>query len=1094
MSLTIRLCFLVSIMLVTTAWTQDKSKSKPKAKEAKVAKENSGSNEKALAIYADAANFLNAGAHDLAIEQWNRFLKEYPRDPMAGRASHYLGVSMMQRETPDYETASRAFAQALVVKGFDLQEEALANQGWCLYMYGREQVKDVKKRDQYLNQALQAYASLTKSYPKSKHVGQANFFSAEAYYGMGNREKAIEFYQKTANTQGIEPSVRCDALYGQGIAEEELKRNDAAIATFQKLLDSCKDSPIASEVRIRRGDLLLSMNQSQKAVEDFQKGVALGGDLADYAQYRYAAALIKLGKVEEAGKAYADLLTKFPKSKYAAVAELAAAQAFYQSEKYDQAATLFTKLLQSADDAVAIEGAHWLAQIALLKKNQPADAVSVAEKTLTERKENAPYREALQLDLAEGLAGQNKVSEALAAFAQVHENSKDPGTAARALYGAAFTALQGRAVKESAELANQFLKRFPNDPLRSDVGYVAAESMLLAGNHEQARVAYEKLLQQVKDHPDRRLWVLRSITATHLSGKYDDAAKMAREAIKGVTNGREKAETFFLIGASEFLAGRPQAAIDPLTEATKQSEPWPQAEESLILLGQALAKVGKKNEAKQSWQQGITKYPKSRWADQGRYRTAQMLADEGDLPGAMDMYEGMLTANVDPSLRPYALYGKSWCYMQKQEFEKAMPLLEEVLKSFPDHAVANDAKLAVGICLRKLGKGEAAKEKLQSFLQSKPTGIELGHALYELAQLDLDGKRLDAAAKRLRELADQVPHYPSLDQAMYQLAWTLKESGKEEDAAQQFEQLVSRFPKGTVAAEASYQIGQRHYASSQWAKAASAFQLASQSKDSDLREKSLYKLGWAHFESGKLDQAEEVFQKQLRDFGKGSLALDARMMIGECRFKAAKYSAAIQAYAEAKQFMNGTVSTDAQEQEVRELILLHGGQSAAQQQQWSEALKWFGELREKYPKTKYLPQVFYETGAAYQQLKQPQEALSYFSQVASNYRTEVAARARFMMGEIYFGERDPAKAIPEYQRVMYGYGAEQATPDIKKWQAKSAFEAGRSAELLIQNANGEKRQRTIEISRQFYQYLIEKHSNDELVVKAKERLSVLEKL
>ena len=92
-------------------------------------------NEKSMAIYADAANFLNAGKYELSIEEWGKFLKDYPKDPLAGKAAHYLGVSLMQKEKPDYVSAAKQFDKALDFKGFDMREEALANRAtWQLAM------------------------------------------------------------------------------------------------------------------------------------------------------------------------------------------------------------------------------------------------------------------------------------------------------------------------------------------------------------------------------------------------------------------------------------------------------------------------------------------------------------------------------------------------------------------------------------------------------------------------------------------------------------------------------------------------------------------------------------------------------------------------------------------------------------------------------------------------------------------------------------------------------------------------------------------------------------------------------------------------
>ena len=167
---------------------------------------------------------------------------------------------------------------------------------------------------------------------------------------------------------------------------------------------------------------------------------------------------------------------------------------------------------------------------------------------------------------------------------------------------------------------------------------------------------------------------------------------------------------------------------------------------------------------------------------------------------------------------------------------------------------------------------------------------------------------------------------------------------------------------------------------------------------------------------------------------------------------------------------------DQAERQVRELTLLHGGQSAAQLKRWQEAIQWYDELTQRFPATVYLPQAAYEKGFAYQQLGDTNRAVKLYAQVANNYRNEIAARARFMMGEIYFGNRQYDAAIPEFQRVMFGYGAEKAPDEIKNWQAKSGFEAGRCSESLMQQAKTPAaKAKAKKFANDFFQYVISKH-------------------
>ena len=77
---------------------------------------------------------------------------------------------------------------------------------------------------------------------------------------------------------------------------------------------------------------------------------------------------------------------------------------------------------------------------------------------------------------------------------------------------------------------------------------------------------------------------------------------------------------------------------------------------------------------------------------------------------------------------------------------------------------------------------------------------------------------------------------------------------------------------------------------------------------------------------------------------------------------------------------------------------------------------------------------------------------------------------------------------------MFGYGGDKAADDVKKWQAKAGFEAGRCAEVQIQDAAPAAKPALIADAKKFYQYVVDKHPQDELVAKAQQRLAALSKL
>ncbi len=1057
-------------------------------------------NEKAMALYADAANFQTNGALELAVEGWKKYLDKYPEEDYASKAAHYLGVCYMQQAQPDYAAACDAFERSVKDSKSELREESLVNLGWCQFAAAGDGEKQDAKR---LKSSLDTFKTLLKEKPTSKFADRALFYGGEAAYALGDTKTAVSFYDRLIAMDSAKDSpLRCDTYYARGVALEEMQKLDDAIKSYHQLIEGCKDEQLASDARVRIGDVLILQKKFDDAAAEFASVAGGNGPDVAYALVRQAFAHVQAGKPQDAATLYERLLSEFPDSPHAASATLASAQSIYRAGDMDEAEKRFQRVLSQSNVSAATEAAHWLATIAM-RKGKPQAAQVIAQKQL-DAGATGDYAMALKLDLAEALMMiPGKVAEAQKLYQAFYDARPDDPQAARALYNAAFALLQLGQTDAAIKLANDFLQRFPDNPLSPDVRYIVAESTLMGGAHAEAAEAYQALIKDpaTAKNIQQPLWLLRAAMATYLAGKYDDSIELLEKQLAPSAPGPQVAEAKYIIGASHLAAGRPEPAAEALEASLAADPKWFKAGETSLLLGQALLAAGNEKGAEAVWQKLVTSSDNSARGDQARFRIAQLAAMSGDHEAAAKDYEAVAKSNRDPSLLPLALYGNGWNLLQAGRPADAVAPLERIAKEFPDHAIGDDALLALGISLRTLGKEEEASVQLTSLLEQLPAGINRGHALYELALIDQQQNRPAEAAKRLEQLVASVPNYPSMDKVIYEWAWSLKESGQDEAAIATFGQLIEKFPDNPLTAEGNYFIGQQQYEASNWKDAAQSFAAAAgATSEQGLLEKSLYRLGWSRFKTGDFDASSDAFSRQAKEFPEGKLISDALLMRGENDFKRQKYADALAAYTIARERIEANDETaktldDDAERQVRELVYLHGGQCAAQLKEWKTALQWYQELRKRFPETSYLPQVLYEVGLANQQLGNDDEALKWFGSVANDYRNETAAKSRFMIGEIYFGNRDLAKAIPEFQRVMYGYGADKAPEAVKNWQAKSGFEAGRCAELLIQKASdAARREKAARIAKDFFKYVIDKHPKHELAAKSQERLDVLNRM
>ncbi len=1075
----------------------------------------------ALAIYADAANFQTNGAINLAISSWKEFLKKFPKHKLAPQAAHYLGVCYMTANPPELAQAAAAFHTALKSKDYELRQESLSNRGWCLYAAATEGEQPDRA---LLRESLKTYQQLLNEYPESVYRDRAYFYIGESTYALGELKRAIESYSKLLQMDGAaESPLRCDALYARGIAQEEDKDRGAAAKSFEQLLQSCTDSDLVVDVQLRLADLRILSNRYEDAITLLQKviddsrGLATDDDRA-LAVFRQAFCYAKLNRPADAANQYQLLLKKYPGSRFAAASQLAAAQSFYQAGETEKAAEAFQLVLAAKNPVASTEAAHWLARIYLAKAtDSPSGSPEVTAAAETAYQVAAQqlkigtqgeYAVALQLDAAEALSYQKeKLDQALKAFEAIAREQPESPLAPRAVYNAAFLALQLERYEQAEKFSNEIANNYSGDPLLPDAIFIGAEAKLLSGKSADAAQQYLKLISNpaYRDNSQRAQWILRGATALQASGQPAKAAKLIEKELSTIQKPSDRAQALMIAGQAQLKAGDAAAAAKSFQDSRAADPHQDGGDEALFLIGQAKMEAGDRDAAVASWQDLVRASPNSKVADQARYKLGQLASDDGDYATAIEQFDAVIDSRRDPALRPFALYGKGWAQMSLQDYPSAAETLSLVISEFPQHPIFDDALLARGITFRNLEKFNESADDLTRFLDTHPEGIRLGHALYELALVKQKQNQPAEAALRLNELVVQVPDYPDMDKVLYELGWSLKEAGDMDAAIDQFQRLIANYPNNPMVREAAYFVGQSQYRNEQWAAAAKSFQAAADSQvesdtaEDDLLEKSLYRLGWSLFKEGKYPEAEAAFVRQYREAKSGPLSLDAIMMVGESRFKQNNFEAALKAYETARSRIvaaddSSKTVRDESERQVRELTLLHGGQSAAQIQDWDTAINWYDELRKRFPATTYLPQVFYETGFAYQQAGNEMRALELYGQIADNYRNELAARARFMMGEIYFARKEYSKAIPEFQRVMYGFGAANAPDDIRNWQAKSGFEAGRCAESLVDVAQTEPAQEKARgFAERFYKYVVDEHGDHELADKSRARLKEIAK-
>jgi cellulose synthase operon protein C len=1048
--------------------------------------DNSKSSDEAKAVYSDAANFQNNQSFDLAAEEWEKFISRFPKDPLAAKATNYAGVCYLQLK--QYEKAADKFAA--VVKSypnFDLAEEAHLNWGWSLYSSAQASGDAAKAKPLY-EKAASALSEMIDRRKEGKLLDQANFFLGESLYRLGKKEEAIAPYAKVVNDFATS-KMRKEALYALGVAQEETKKFADAIATYDKLLTELKEGDLYLEARLRRADCLLQKGDFAPAETEFAVLAAVKGFAqADFALQKQAVAASRQQKNDLAAQIYANLAERFPKSPFAGDALLNSGRSFYRAKEWDKAWAPLAQV-SVGTDKVAAEASHWLARIALVK-GDPAKALEVSTSALRRIADTVEFYPQLMLDQADALyEAPSRRAESIDRYLAIVKGYPKSEVASQALYDAIFALKELTRPDEALALANQFSEQFPQDKLLPDVLDVVGQCRLLKQDFAGASKVFSQLISQYPTHALAERWSLRQGLSLHLEGKNEPAREFLSQALRSLKDPEAKAEAHYLMGAAALQLDRADDAVRELSASLAEKADWRQADETLLLLSRAQKRANDLPGAIATARKLISAFPNSAVRDQAEYRLGEYQQATGDFASAAKQFDLVLSQYPKSTLIAYAQYGKGWCAMQQEAFKEAIASFTALIDGHPGHALEADSRFARGVAKRRLGELQPALVDISAYLATNPALGSRADALLERARIEAALKNYTAAAATLAVLAKENPKYAQRDRVLYDLAWAHKNGEQPAETIDTFQMLVAEFPNGPLAAEAYFHLGEDAYDKKDYKAAQDSYNKcrAAGAKD-ELAEKATYKLAWASYQLGEFEASQAAFAEQVKAFPRGSLLADGLFMNGESLFKLKKWEAALVALDQAQPHIKGN-------DKLAPLGLLHAGQSALQLQKATEAIGYLSQIPTSFADSPYLAEAHFELGRAAEMLKKPDDASKNYEIAAEKSRGEVGARARFMLGELQFGRKAYDDAVKHFQRVMFGFGGDQANEAVKIWQAQSGYEAGRCTEVQIAAApDAEKKAKLIADSKRFYQYVVDKHSASPLAKESQKRLDILARL
>ncbi len=727
--------------------------------------------------YNFATQLFGQKLYELAIQQYEKFVADYPKHPNVHRARIRIGESYLRSN--QHARAVQAFERVLGDRpdnNFRLE---------CLVGLGLAQhnLQQYEKAGTALSEALQLAGDLNE-----KNLGPISaYWLGESRFQAKRYREAATAYQAVSRWQGNPLAVT--ALYSIGFCQQADGQEGQAIETWLRVAADFPNAPEAAEATFRAAEGLIARKEFPRAERAYRDLLARYGTSEFAAQSQ-----LGLGWIAFQQKDYATARTAFdavesrhPKSEQAKEARLRAADCANHMKDYAGASTRYEAVARGDDPKLAREAKYWLS-VCRTHQGDTRSAISMLS-GLSQDPGDPALAQRARLRLAE---------------LQLAAGENDAAAATYRSAGAHAGALQGGGGGGAG-----------NDPAGLDQAtYGLGLALYRQRKTAEAETQFAAIVRRGARTPSAPLAAVALGQCQVDGGRHNDAVQTLTAALRAELPAEAKAPALFLLGQAQVGARQSEAAIGSFRQVVDQHGTSQQAAPAAAELLRLYREAKRNREVAETARLLVERYSRSPAAAEALLSYADEQREASELAGAADLYRKVLGAAPLKTAVSAAHAGLALCYAGERtpDVERANRELDLIAEGEAPAGYQARIRYLVGRAYEKAGRHADAGGQYQAVLRGSPTeelaamaGLRSGITL--LAQ-----KRTDEAAAALRQVADRYPRSKQAPEALYELAWAFTDGGRKAEALPLFARLERAWGEDPLGIDASFRLAEEDFA------------------------------------------------------------------------------------------------------------------------------------------------------------------------------------------------------------------------------------------------------------------------------------------
>ncbi|MFA6597187.1 MAG: tetratricopeptide repeat protein [Ignavibacteriaceae bacterium] len=391
------------------------------------------------------------------------------------------------------------------------------------------------------------------------------------------------------------------------------------------------------------------------------------------------------------------------------------------------------------------------------------------------------------------------------------------------LYAKAYRAYLEKDYAKASELFSRFrIDYHLHDELLASSIFYQGESFSNSGQYDEAIISYSTLINNYEFTSFREKAMFKTGLLYYEKHEYDISQEMFQQLNKEYPG-------------SEFYGS------------------------SLYWIGETFTKQNNIEEARNSFKEAISNKVTNKYIDNTIYSLARTYEDSGDYTDAVTYYDELLSFYKESPLASYAQIRIGICYFKLKEYDNSiLELSDPTVKRLPVEK-QTEALYLLGNSHYRVGEYANAEKVYREVIEKYPASSYIREVKYAYAWSIFQEKKYGDAYKLFNAL--------SLDddsigiKSFYWKGEAKRYTGNEQEALNIYEDFLKKYPNSGLAASALYQIGGIHYSNGNYDKAFAALSKGVNTKDNEVRAKTLTILGEIELQTKRYQQAFQYFNQ-----------------------------------------------------------------------------------------------------------------------------------------------------------------------------------------------------------------------------------------